>query len=402
MANHLGNVLNVVTDRKLPVDIPLTATSTQGDGIVDYFTADVVSYSDYLPFGQIMPNRHGDDNQYRYGFQGQEKDDEIKGEGNSVNFEFRMHDPRLGRFFAIDPLFKEYPWNSPYAFSENDVIRCVELEGCESQDAVVVAPPIKVLPEVVIHAPPMTGWQKFKSFGRGFVRGVCVAAVVTASAIAITATCGAAAPFILGAAAAYGTYQLGKTGYEIISGKEAWTGKKLSERKRWEKAGELVGGVVGGGLGTKLGIKIKAKFNNSSKASPIETTPAEKINWPENEGFLGATERVTLEKGFKIDRYGGEGGKYAAPEGTPYTERALPPGTDSFSPNVYEVIKPFEVTSGKTAPWFGEKGGGTQYKLDVSIKELLDGGFIKEVSSGGTSTSGGAAIGAGAATTEKK
>ena len=42
-----------------------------------------------------------------------------------------MHDPRIGRFFARDPLFKEYPWNSPYAFSENRVIDAIELEGLE-------------------------------------------------------------------------------------------------------------------------------------------------------------------------------------------------------------------------------------------------------------------------------
>jgi hypothetical protein len=43
-----------------------------------------------------------------------------------------MHDPRLGRFFAIDPLAASYPHNSPYAFSENIVINAVELEGLES------------------------------------------------------------------------------------------------------------------------------------------------------------------------------------------------------------------------------------------------------------------------------
>ena len=69
---------------------------------------------------------------YRYGFNGQEKDDEIKGAGNSINFKFRMHDPRLGRFFAVDPLFRDYPWNSSYAFSENRVIAWRELEGLES------------------------------------------------------------------------------------------------------------------------------------------------------------------------------------------------------------------------------------------------------------------------------
>jgi len=58
-------------------------------------------------------------------------DDEIKGEGNSVNFTHRMHDPRVGRFFTRDPLEKNYPWNSPYAFSENRVIDGLELEGLE-------------------------------------------------------------------------------------------------------------------------------------------------------------------------------------------------------------------------------------------------------------------------------
>ena len=69
---------------------------------------------------------------YIYGFQNQEEDDEIKGEGNSVNYKYRMHDPRLGRFFILDPLSVKYPHNSPYAFSENRVIDAIELEGLES------------------------------------------------------------------------------------------------------------------------------------------------------------------------------------------------------------------------------------------------------------------------------
>jgi RHS repeat-associated protein len=79
----------------------------------------------------LLPNRHGSTDTYRYGFQGQEKDDEIKGEGNSINFKYRMHDPRVGRFFAVDPLAHKYPWNSTYAFSENRVLDGLELEGLE-------------------------------------------------------------------------------------------------------------------------------------------------------------------------------------------------------------------------------------------------------------------------------
>ncbi|AUX18668.1 RHS repeat domain-containing protein [Flavobacterium columnare] len=83
------------------------------------------------PFGSLIPNRHGSSSDYRYGFQGQEKDDELKGEGNSLNYTYRMHDPRIGRFFAVDPLTKKYPHYTPYSFSGNKVIAFVELEGLE-------------------------------------------------------------------------------------------------------------------------------------------------------------------------------------------------------------------------------------------------------------------------------
>ena len=79
----------------------------------------------------LVPNRNSSSDSYRYGFQGQEKDDEIKGEGNSLNYTFRMHDPRVGRFFATDPLEAKYPWYTPYQFSCNKVISCIELEGLE-------------------------------------------------------------------------------------------------------------------------------------------------------------------------------------------------------------------------------------------------------------------------------
>ncbi len=93
----------------------------------------------YTPFGVTLKGRNlmktGLANEFRFGFQGQETDDEMKGEGNSVNFEYRMHDSRLGRFFAIDPLASKYSYNSTYAFSENRVIDGVELEGKEFEKA---------------------------------------------------------------------------------------------------------------------------------------------------------------------------------------------------------------------------------------------------------------------------
>lgn len=82
----------------------------------------------------LLPGRHANTGDYRYGFQGQEMDNEIKGEGNSLNYTFRMHDPRVGRFFSVDPFEKSYPWNSMYAFAENKVINGIDLEGLEYLD----------------------------------------------------------------------------------------------------------------------------------------------------------------------------------------------------------------------------------------------------------------------------
>ena len=124
LSNHLGNVLSVVSDKKIP---NFTASS------LNYFNADIKSYSDYYPFGMLLPGRHGNSGDYRYGFQGQEMDNEIKGEGNSINYKFRMHDPRVGRFFAVDPMVHAYPWYTPYQFSGNTPIMSTELEGLEPE-----------------------------------------------------------------------------------------------------------------------------------------------------------------------------------------------------------------------------------------------------------------------------
>lgn len=66
---------------------------------------------------------------YRYGFQGQEKDDEIKGEGNSYDFGARMYDSRLGRWLTIDPLAGKYPNLSSYNFVANSPIIFVDPDG---------------------------------------------------------------------------------------------------------------------------------------------------------------------------------------------------------------------------------------------------------------------------------
>jgi RHS repeat-associated protein len=87
---------------------------------------------DYYPFGSLKPSRNASTSDYRYGFGGQEMDNEIKGiTGSSYSYTFRMYDPRLGRWLSIDPLANKFPFYSPYQFAGNSPIRNVDLEGAE-------------------------------------------------------------------------------------------------------------------------------------------------------------------------------------------------------------------------------------------------------------------------------
>lgn len=69
------------------------------------------------------------DQSYRFGFQGKEQDDDVKGAGNSIAFEARIYDSRLGRFLSIDPLFASFPGHSAYSFANNNPIQLIDFMG---------------------------------------------------------------------------------------------------------------------------------------------------------------------------------------------------------------------------------------------------------------------------------
>lgn len=88
-----------------------------------------------------------------------EKDDELKGDGNSINYEARMQDTRVGRFLSIDPLAKQFPSLTPYQFASNNPVSNVDLDGLEGVSYRVVRIdektgkkiPIKRIVEADIH-----------------------------------------------------------------------------------------------------------------------------------------------------------------------------------------------------------------------------------------------------------
>ena len=66
-----------------------------------------------------------------YGFNGHEKDDEVKGSGNNYDYGFRIYGSRLGRFLSVDPLMDAYPFYTPYQFAGNKPIWAIDLDGLE-------------------------------------------------------------------------------------------------------------------------------------------------------------------------------------------------------------------------------------------------------------------------------
>lgn len=78
---------------------------------------------------EIKQRLAGEYIEYKYKYQGQERQDELG--LNWDSFKWRNYDYAIGRFMSVDPLAEDYVYNSPYAFAENRVVDGRELEGLE-------------------------------------------------------------------------------------------------------------------------------------------------------------------------------------------------------------------------------------------------------------------------------
>lgn len=128
------------------------------------------------------------------------------------------------------------------------------------------------------------------------------------------------------------------------------------------------------GAGALLKLKRAEKA-----AEKIAGSSSKRIDWPPNRGFADEAAPATLVPGAKVDRYGGDEGTFVASAGTPFPERSLPSGYENKPLHTYEVRKPIDVSAGETAGWFGQPGGGMQFELQHSVKELLGSGHLEEV-----------------------
>ncbi len=76
-----------------------------------------------------MPGRSVIEEGYRFGFNGMEKDDEVKGDGNTYTTLNREYDPCLGRWASVDPEDRKTPDQSPYCSTSNDPIHNTDPNG---------------------------------------------------------------------------------------------------------------------------------------------------------------------------------------------------------------------------------------------------------------------------------
>ncbi|HWB93838.1 MAG TPA: RHS repeat-associated core domain-containing protein [Puia sp.] len=126
LTNHLGNVLATISDKRYGV--------TTDDSTVVYYNPEVVSANDYYPFGMMQYARSYSEanvGNYRFGFNGKENDNEVKGVGSQIDYGMRVYDPRLAKFTSVDPLHGRYPELTPYQFASNSPIAGIDLDGKE-------------------------------------------------------------------------------------------------------------------------------------------------------------------------------------------------------------------------------------------------------------------------------
>jgi hypothetical protein len=107
-------------------------------------------------------------------------------------------------------------------------------------------------------------------------------------------------------------------------------------------------------------------------------------SWPDHPGAVpGTLTRRTLTSADEISlsRVGGDRGKLFSPEGTSFSELSLPPDRLAFDRQSFVVNTSHEaITSGQVqieesviAPWFGQPGGGTQYRFILGRTVLTSG-----------------------------
>lgn len=126
---YTPNTIEGVAFKTMDTTLVSKATAVPPPNQIAYYEADVISHSDYYPYGMEMSERS--EGEYRFGYNGKEADDEVAADRNSLDYGFRIYNPRLGRFLSVDPLMMTFPWLTPYQFAGDKPVIAIDLDGLE-------------------------------------------------------------------------------------------------------------------------------------------------------------------------------------------------------------------------------------------------------------------------------
>jgi hypothetical protein len=406
LTNHLGNVLETISDKKIQ--------HTSDNSTVDYYVADVINANDFYSFGMQMPGRAysaGSAGSYRYGFNGQEKLDDISGAGNHMAAEFWEYDGRIGRRWNLDP--NPSPGLSQYAAFNNNPLYFTDPLGDTS---VVGAGGDKL---VTVEQSKLEFYDPSKTY---YIHGTHVKVPVEGNQLRSFSN-------------VFGTFSarwvVGQDGNVSFAGykndnnqtledavnslKEyvssfsfklsVWASSTFNDalkhpeetdRKTVEamlltsllsyaeptpsSASSDYSSIVQGveSIDSKSFVVIQTAEDLGATAASTTSTTTLAEYWPKNEGALGEWQNEFLMPGQEIDRFGSGFGRYFSPRGTPMEMRALPFG-NTGGYNAFQVVKPFQVQSSTIGQAFGKIGLGKQYLTPVNMNTLLKRGIIAPI-----------------------
>lgn len=229
--------------------------------------------TNYYPFGSVQPGRSYNNGSYRYGYNGHEMDNEVKGVGNHVSFGDYGNDPRLGRRWNLDPQAWRIPGVSPYAINHNNPIVFTDPNGEFGFIGAAIGAAVGAIAGGVIAAATGGDWKKGAIAGAvsGAIAGSGVGLIVAAGGIVGMGGAGVAMTGIISGSLGAGAGTIAGQKYEMATG----------ARKEGDYDGMEVGvsmsvgmvtGMVGNNVSQALDKPIKIATTNYIKAQTKRAT----------------------------------------------------------------------------------------------------------------------------------
>ena len=221
--------------------------------------------------GEKSTNPKTCEKSYRYGYQGSEKDDEVKGNGNSYTTKFRQLDPRIGRWLSLDPRAKDLASMSPYV-SMND--NPIYLNDPNGDFVPLITGAIGALSGAIYGIATGKSTKEILALSAGgFVAGATLGVGTLAVAAVGTVAAGSAAvtTYIMGGAAITGGI-LGNTTEQLIS--NMGTDKSFDKNEALVSGAYAIPDAIAGGAISKVAKETGKGLSKYFGSKLVEKTSA--------------------------------------------------------------------------------------------------------------------------------